>query len=199
MRKFPVAITIAAIAWSSISNIAIADEYNNSPNVQVNDGNYKNSINAQISNDSISAGASAMAAPNFNLYVNGKYSSDNGTIGQLGGEFVKRNGALSFGFGTKAVALVAKHRKNGAVIALGGHAEYQLNNRVGIGAEVYYSPDILSFHHINHYLSYGAHTSYAVLDNVDIIAGWRRTSFGYHAQNSLHYENNFYLESDYKF
>ncbi|CAG8998862.1 MAG: hypothetical protein CENE_00822 [Candidatus Celerinatantimonas neptuna] len=199
MRKLTLAITLTATALYSLSNFAIADEYNNSPDVQVNDGNYNNNINVQLSNDSISAGASAMAAPNFNLYANGQFSSDNGTIGQLGGEFVKRSGKLSFGFGAKAIALMAKHRKNGAVIALGGHAEYQLTDLIGIGAETYYSPNILSFHHIDRYLSFGGHISYRVLQNVDIIGGWRRTSFDYSAEDDLRYENNFYLESDYKF
>ncbi|CAG8998861.1 MAG: hypothetical protein CENE_00821 [Candidatus Celerinatantimonas neptuna] len=186
MRKSTLAITLAAGTLFSTSGFAADSHYNNSLNVQVN-------------NDSVAVGASAMAAPNFNLYANGQYSSDNGTLAQVGGEFVKNNGAFSFGFGAKAIALMAKHRKDGGVVALGGHAEYQLNELMGVGAEVYYSPDILSFHHIDRYLSYGAHATYAVLDNVDVKAGWRRTSFGYSAQKSLHYENNFYLESDYKF
>lgn len=187
MNKLTLAITLTAGALFSTSSFAAGNSH------------YNNKLNLQVDNDSVAIGASAMAAPNFNLYANGQYSSDDGTLAQVGGEFVKQNGDFSFGFGAKAIALMAKQRKDGGVVALGGHAEYQLNEQMGVGAEVYYSPDILSFHHIDHYLSYGAHASYAVLDNVDVLAGWRRTSFSYSAADRLDYENNFYLESDYRF
>ncbi|MFM2479246.1 YfaZ family outer membrane protein [Celerinatantimonas sp. MCCC 1A17872] len=162
-------------------------------------GHANNNINAQVNNKSVAGGIKAMAGENVQFFANGQYSDDSGTIGQLGAEFVGNADPISFGFGGKAVFLDAKDHKNGGVVALGGHVTYQLNDRLSATAETYYAPDILSFHHVDRYMQYGAKASYMAVDNVDVVVGWRRTTFGYSAGPDLRYENNFYLGTDYNF
>lgn len=158
-----------------------------------------NNINLQINNDTLSAGFDTHPLEHIRFFGNGQYSDDHGSLAQGGVEVVQNDGPFTFGLGSKAIFIHARDRKDGGVVALGGHADYRLNDRLKVGAETYYSPDMLSFHHVDRYLSYGAKATYYAADAVGVTLGWRRTTFDYSAESDLRYENNFYLGTDYNF
>lgn len=114
-------------------------------------------------------------------------------------EYLYNDDQISMGFGTKAVYLRADDRQDGGVVAIGGHLDYNLTDRLSVGGEGYYAPDMLSFHHVDRYLQYGANVGYNVVDNVIVNLGWRHTEFGYHKEDDLDYENNFYVGTKYRF
>ncbi|MFM2482983.1 YfaZ family outer membrane protein [Celerinatantimonas sp. YJH-8] len=186
MRKLPLT---ACLLGTLFGSTALAAE----------NGHTSNSVGMQATNGSVNASISTSPAPGFNFFANGQYSDKKGTLGQAGGEFIQENGNSSFGLGVKAVMIRAQDREDGGVLAIGGHYDYQINDRLSTGAEFYYSPDMLSFHHVDKYLQYGAKVGYGVVDNVIMTAGWRHTEFGYSNEDTLDYENNFYVGSEYRF
>ncbi|MFM2486689.1 YfaZ family outer membrane protein [Celerinatantimonas yamalensis] len=187
MRKLTIVLAMTSSLLSMQAATAASSGHNN------------NNINFQVNDTTVSGGIQAMPNDNLQFSANGQYSSDNGTIGNVGVDFVQQNGRVEYGLGAKAIVLFAKGHDDGGVLALGGHYAYQLNDRLKAGGDVYYSPDILSFHHIDRYLSYGVKASYNAVDNVNVVVGWRRTTFGYSAGPDLRYQNNFYIGSDYSF
>lgn len=87
---------------------------------------------------------------------------------------------LIFGIGGKAFVIDPKgtNTSSGIAAGLGAHFRYTWPdyNRFGIGGELYYAPNIVSFQNVDHYLQFGLRAEYEVLRNADVYVGYRYIS-----------------------
>jgi hypothetical protein len=71
---------------------------------------------------------------------------------------------------------------SGEALGIGGFVKYQFTsfNRVGVGAHIYYAPDIIAFGGLDRYFEYGVRADYQVLRNANVYIGFRqiRADFG---------------------
>lgn len=98
-------------------------------------------------------------------------------------------GALKLGVGGKLLVIDENHPNvEGVALALGGKLRYTWPtfNRFGIGAEVYYAPDVSSAGDVKHYFEGALRAEYLILRNANAYVGIRTVRIGDDSRNETH-------------
>lgn len=98
-------------------------------------------------------------------------------------------GALQLGVGGKLLAIDEDHPNvEGVALALGGKVRYTWPtfNRFGIGADVYYAPNVSSGGDVKHYFEGALRAEYLILRNANVYVGVRTVRIG----DGPHHENH---------
>lgn len=119
------------------------------------------------------------------IYAELMYNNENSVLGGAGllvaNDEIKVPG-LTIGIGAKAVAATIKavpSRRNTSAVALGAQVRYELpvERRVAFSGEFYYAPEIITFGDAKRYQQYGARAEFSVSPQLQVYAGYRKTSF----------------------
>ena len=151
------------------------------------------SLDLNLSGDAIrgefSSDTGLLPNSNGKLSFGGLYSDDDNadfTMGHLGllvtGDAGARNALVNAGLGVRLVGLdVNGGDANGGAVALGGAVDARLPafNRIGLGAYLYYAPDVSAFGDIDKFLEYAANINYELIRNADVHVGARQVRLGF--------------------
>ncbi len=161
---------ILAISLMSVTSVAMAD-----------------TLDIGLSNTTaqFKYGVASGLAGKSEVYAELMYNDKNSVIGGVGllvaNDETKAPG-LTIGVGAKAVASTIKElpvRKNTSAVALGVQVRYELpaERRVAFAGEGYYAPEIIAFGDAKHYQQYGARAEFSLAPQMQVYAGYRKTSF----------------------
>lgn len=98
-------------------------------------------------------------------------------------------GALKLGVGGKLLAIGEDHPNvEGVALALGGKVRYTWPtfNRFGIGADVYYAPEVSSGGDAKHYFEGALRAEYLILRHANVYLGVRTVRIGDDPRNKTH-------------
>ena len=151
------------------------------------------SLDLNLSGDAIrgefSSDTGLLPNSNGKLSFGGLYSDDDNadfTMGHLGllvtGDAGARNALVNAGLGVRLVGLdVNGGDANGGAVALGGAVDARLPafNRIGLGAYLYYAPDVSAFGDIDKFLEYAANINYELIRNAYVYVGARQVRLGF--------------------
>ncbi|MBV62606.1 MAG: hypothetical protein CMH65_15055 [Nevskiales bacterium] len=121
--------------------------------------------------------------------IGGLYADDDKsdfTMGHVGllvtGDAGARNALVNAGLGVRLVGLdVNGGDATGGAISLGAEFDARLPayNRIGVGAYLYYAPDVSAFGDIDKYLEYAANLNYELIRNAFVYVGARQIRLGF--------------------
>tara|TARA_B100002019_G_scaffold273549_1_gene269727 strand:- start:202 stop:777 length:576 start_codon:yes stop_codon:yes gene_type:complete len=151
------------------------------------------SLDLNLSGDAIrgefSSDTGLLPNSNGELSIGGLYSDDDNadfTMGHVGllvtGDAGARSALVKAGLGVRLVGLdVNGGDANGGAVALGGAVDARLPayNRIGVGAYLYYAPDVSAFGDIDKYLEYAANINYELIRNAFVYIGARQVRLGF--------------------
>lgn len=92
-----------------------------------------------------------------------------------------------FGVGAKFFYLSPKGGlDNGEALGIGAHFRYTwpTYNRFGIGGELYYAPNIVSFQSVDRFLWARVSANYQILRNADVYVGYRYVSAAFNGSSN---------------
>lgn len=98
-------------------------------------------------------------------------------------------GALKLGVGGKLLLIEEDSPDvTGVAFALGGKVRYTwpTYNRFGIGADIYYAPDVSSGGDVKHYFEGSLRAEYLILRNANVYLGVRTVRIGDDPRNDTH-------------
>ena len=84
---------------------------------------------------------------------------------------------------------------DGAALGLGGFVRYSFptNNRLGIGGDLYFAPDVLSFGDAEQYFQISGHVSYNVVRDGDVYLGVRTVKGEFDAAPDITFDNGLHI------
>ena len=110
------------------------------------------------------------------------HHSDRADVGDVGLDLVGNaspvGSPLIFGVGGKFLYIAPQGIDNGEALAVGAHFRYTWPyfNRFGIGGELYYAPNIVSFQNVDRFWEGRVTLNYQVLQQGDVYVGYRYVS-----------------------
>ena len=161
---------ILAISLLSVTTVATADTLD---------------IGLSNSTAQFKYGVPSSVAGKSEIYAELMYNNVNSVVGGAGllvaNDELQVPG-LTIGVGAKVVAATIREtptRKNTSAVALGAQVRYELpaERRVAFSGELYYAPEIITFGDARHYQQYGARAEFSVSPQLQVYAGYRKTSF----------------------
>lgn len=126
------------------------------------------------------------------------YVDKENLLGDLGitvrDEVGKNAPGLSVGVGIKVLTAKAKNN-HASALALGGMARYSPlpDRRFGIIAQLYYSPNIVTFGNADRYTETVARLEYEIIPQAAVYLGYRRIKFGFESISDVILEEGAHL------
>ena len=108
--------------------------------------------------------------------------------------------SLKAGVGVKAFFIDGKPT-NGSAIGVGGRIRYLVPglNRILIGADAYYAPDIISFGDTKHFFEYSARVGYRVLPQAVVYLGYRKVVAKFDNYGTITMDDGGHVGIEFKF